>query len=390
MADKLKFIKCTATEWTAASSMYATLASGTIVFVSGDTETKVPGAIYVTNGTTTPDKYAVNTNIVDVSSKDATLTFALADGTTKDITVGLDKDTKDAIDALKELLDEDLNISLMYNSAMDDTLATVNALGGIAAGTTAASLKEKTLSQVLDDLLFPTVQPTMIQPSVSIAVKSPYKATMEVGTDAPKLLTDFTITTNRGKATIGSKSVDYAGEATDSQLTVGDSNAKPMSHPYVTSGTTKYNYTVTFSDGVEIKDSKGGKATTANPNPWKSAPKSASCTIVGRYPIYATTSVITAYEKTLPTAAEIVLTLVGESDENKQSFKLYKNYTINSIEMLNTLSGQYEAYDIKGFTTTSEQIDVNEQAKDVEYTVYTRNEGTNGAGTFKLKLTYGN
>lgn len=68
---------------------------------------------------------------------------------------------------------------------------------------------------------------------------------------------------------------------------------------------------------------------------------------------------------------------------NKHTFKIPAKYTVTSIEILNTLSGKYEAYPISNFTVTDETIQV--QGKNVAYKVYTRNDsGFNGATTFNI------
>lgn len=68
---------------------------------------------------------------------------------------------------------------------------------------------------------------------------------------------------------------------------------------------------------------------------------------------------------------------------NKHTFKIPAKYTVTSIEVLNTLSGKYEAYPISNFTVTDETIQV--QGKNVAYKVYTRNDsGFNGATTFNI------
>jgi hypothetical protein len=59
--------------------------------------------------------------------------------------------------------------STIYNSAISDSLTVPNAVGGIAAGTTASSLKTKNIVQVIDDLLFPTVLPTYAIPTISVS-----------------------------------------------------------------------------------------------------------------------------------------------------------------------------------------------------------------------------
>ncbi|MED9948676.1 MAG: hypothetical protein U0J50_10540, partial [Peptacetobacter hiranonis] len=66
----------------------------------------------------------------------------------------------------------DLAEILKYKSALSDDIATVNALGGIPAGTTVAQLKNKTFSQLFDELIFPTVNPTFEAPTAFLSLNS--------------------------------------------------------------------------------------------------------------------------------------------------------------------------------------------------------------------------
>ena len=73
---------------------------------------------------------------------------------------------------------------------------------------------------------------------------------------------------------------------------------------------------------------------------------------------------------------------VAETSNNKHTFKIPAKYTVSKIEILNTMSGKFEAYDINNFVVTTENITV--QNKQISYKVYTRNDGTNGESTFNI------
>ena len=92
----------------------------------------------------------------------------------------------------------------MYESAMDDDIEVPNAVGGIAAGTTAAELKKKTQSQVLDDLLFPEINPTIVAPSAQATLNGSsftQNTVYEVGATAPTT-TNLNGILNRGSITV--------------------------------------------------------------------------------------------------------------------------------------------------------------------------------------------
>lgn len=110
---------------------------------------------------------------------------------------------------------------------------------------------------------------------------------------------------------------------------------------------------------------------------------SVSRTVTGVYPYYTNKDTITAFSKLpLTTNKTLDVEFVAETASNKHSFKLPAKFNVTSITLLNTLSGNYEVYDISKFTITTEDIDV--QGSNVSYKVYTRNDGTNGASSFKI------
>lgn len=105
--------------------------------------------------------------------------------------------------------------------------------------------------------------------------------------------------------------------------------------------------------------------------------------VTGVYPYYTNKDNITAFAK-LPLTANKTLdvTFVAETASNKHIFKLPSKFNVTKITLLNTLSGQYENYDVSRFSVTTETIDV--QGTGTQYKVYTRNDGTNGSSSFKI------
>jgi len=60
-------------------------------------------------------------------------------------------------------------VDTIYNSALDPTLTTPVAVGGIPAGTSVASLTNSNLVQIVNDLLFPTVLPAYTIPTLALS-----------------------------------------------------------------------------------------------------------------------------------------------------------------------------------------------------------------------------
>lgn len=105
--------------------------------------------------------------------------------------------------------------------------------------------------------------------------------------------------------------------------------------------------------------------------------------VTGVYPYYTNKDNITAFAKLpLTTNKTLDVTFVAETASNKHAFKIPAKFNVTKITLLNTLSGKYEDYSVSRFSVTTENIDV--QGANVQYKVYTRNDGTNGSSSFKI------
>lgn len=105
--------------------------------------------------------------------------------------------------------------------------------------------------------------------------------------------------------------------------------------------------------------------------------------VTGVYPYYTNKDNITAFAKLpLTTNKTLDVTFVAETASNKHIFKLPSKFNVTKITLLNTLSGKYEDYSVSRFSVTTETINV--QGTDVQYKIYTRNDGTNGSSSFKI------
>lgn len=106
-------------------------------------------------------------------------------------------------------------------------------------------------------------------------------------------------------------------------------------------------------------------------------------TVTGVYPYYTNKDNITTFAKLgLTTNKTLDVTFVAETASNKHAFKIPAKFNVTKITLLNTLSGKYEDYSVSRFSVTTETINV--QGTDVQYKVYTRNDGTNGSSSFKI------
>lgn len=192
-----------------------------------------------------------------------------------------------------------LTLDMKYQSAMPDELTVPTAIGGIAAGVSAADLKTKTVDQVLDDILFPEINPTVQNPTASLAFKSGFSANgvYEIGATAPVDPDNFTKTFNRGTCTAPGQPTKYragAEQTGSSFIYVGGSTTNKTLPTKVTLGSMQYNYQAAYAQGDELKTSKGNKAThnssgqpiSQNPLPAGTV-NSGAIYIYGTYPYFS-------------------------------------------------------------------------------------------------------
>lgn len=105
--------------------------------------------------------------------------------------------------------------------------------------------------------------------------------------------------------------------------------------------------------------------------------------VTGVYPYYTNKDNITTFAKLgLTTNKTLDVTFVAETASNKHAFKIPAKFNVTKITLLNTLSGKYEDYSVSRFSVTTETINV--QGTNVQYKLYTRNDGTNGSSSFKI------
>lgn len=280
---------------------------------------------------------------------------------------------------------------LKYQSALADDIATVEKLGGIPAGTTVGDLKKKTISQVLDDLIFPTVYPTFQAPTASLSLKSTSTTPtlQEIGTTGASVPTTASFNTgfNQGKIMIaGIEKQKRAGalKPSESFIYINGSVSNKTFPTEIPNGSITYKYRAAYEAGPQPLDSKGNNYQTPLP---AGTVDSAAVTVTGVYPYFTNKANVTTFAKLpLTTSTTLQDLLFVAEGPNKHAFKLPATYTVTKVEMLNTLSGKYEDFGVSKWTRTTENIEV--QSKQVEYAVYTRNDsGFNGEATFKIIFT---
>lgn len=281
-----------------------------------------------------------------------------------------------------------------YESNIEDkTLAMPNAVGGIAKGTTISALEGKTYNEMFDDLLFPTVNPTFTKPSASIAFKSSYSSTQEVGATGPTA-SDFTVGYNAGAITLnGVKQANRGGtqDTANSFIYVNGSASNKTLPSKVTLGSTTFKYRAAFAEGPQPKNNKGGDY--SSPLAAGNVDSSA-ITLNGTYPWFASTSSATSTNPVVKQSLVAWNATAGNMSTGQftvqpsgtlpQVFKLPRQ--IKTLQLKNALNGQMEdvANIATDYTESTETINIG--GTDVTYYVYTYKGSTRGSVTLLAKF----
>jgi hypothetical protein len=242
----------------------------------------------------------------------------------------------------------------IYTTSLDPNLEMLKDVGGIVSGTTVDDLTGRTISSIIDDLLFPTIFPTHTEPSISGFNLSNTSSPVEIGSSA-KTITSATL--DRGKWSNFNDDLPYAGtaETITYEIKINNqtyNNISSLPSKYTTVGNQTYKVTISYGDGPSPKDNKGVIVDDYY------APASSvtlTRTVNVTYPIYATTVLYNEENggyygnfettKLIPwsgstniTTGEIVLVKQEKTTEinRKQRFKIPR--ILKKVQTKNTLS----------------------------------------------------
>lgn len=270
---------------------------------------------------------------------------------------------------------------LLQYDTVEGENATVTDLGGIKAGTKASDLKGKPLSEVLDALLFPVVEPTFVAPTATLTLDSSVARAQEVGAVAPTA-DKFTHSFNKGSINIAGKKVnDRAGAETAFALSCNDGSIPTK---FDLAKAYRYKGRVSYAQGPQPKDSKGndvGSPLTAG------AVATTEVVVNAVYPYFANTkSAAELTKQPLTTINYIEVSCVSENSQNRHAFALPATYNVTKIEYFDTVANKYNPMATSDFTGVVYSQTV--QGNSVQYKKYSRNtQGLSAATKFKITFT---
>ena len=331
--------------------------------------------------------FAIDKGIIKMNGKD--YIGPLAESTAvKNIALNTDGD-KFIVTFLDGTTSEIEAASGEYESMIaDKNLTTPNAVGGIAKGTKVSALEGKTYSEMFDDLLFPTVNPTFTAPTASIAWKN-YATVQEVGSAGPTSA-NFTTGYNAGAINLnGVKQANRGGthDTANSFVYVnGDATNKTLPTKLAL-GATKFKYRAAFGEGPQPKNNKGGDygsplaAGTVD---------SAEISVNGTYPWFASTATagsltkqsLVAWNATAGAMSSGEFTVQPHTAAAPQMFKLPRK--ASSLQMYNTVAKAFETVALSDWTETSASETINGNTQ----TYYTYSYKGDARGSVKLIVKF--
>lgn len=279
-----------------------------------------------------------------------------------------------------------------YTSSLEDkTLETAYDIGGIKKGTKVEDLEGKTYNDLFDEILFPTVYPTFIDPSATISLTN-YNSVQEIGSSAP---TRRNFTTNYDPGSInlnGVKQNNRGGDLDEgnSFIYVGEESTNLPTT--VALGNTNYYYKAAYKEGPPPKDNKGNDYSPLGPG----SVVSEAVTVNGTWPWFASTSSATLSNPVVKQALVAWNSSVGKMStgefETQPSGTLDQVFKIpreaQSVQVYDNGSGKWVTEAIATtYIKSTEDITINGNKR--TYYVYTYNKASLGnRGSAKLKVNF--
>ena len=294
---------------------------------------------------------------------------------------------------------EKTDVQLTYTPLSPLNLKVPTSTGDIKQGTTASQLNGKPISEILDSLIFPTIYPTVTNPSASISFKDfTNNPTIEAGSTAPVAATNFTTSLSKGKVHVAdgvTADIDYVGDKTSESITMSytphasNTNAGTTAdgaaetnvttfHTKLKLGNYSYKTTIGYGAGPLMATSKGAKdnpmtlsdgTTVANPHPASSV-VSGNVTLNVSLPIFATTSDV----KTVAKQGLLkwgVMTLAPSTAWPETTAAdpiiIETPRKINTFHSFNAVSGKFDVNQMSNLTAP---ITIQKTFGDTNYTYY--------------------
>ena len=265
------------------------------------------------------------------------------------------------------------------SAVLSSALTTAITVGGIEVGTEYA--KDTSLETIIRDMLEPTLYPTLTNPSASMTATG--AKLLETGAT---LSTTFTLTLNRGSINPQySAESSYRSGAATSYTLDGTTQAGNTFSVTITEAKKSYQGSIAYGAGVQPKDSKGN-----NYNSPLAAGSVNTNTINYEFvdALWANTSDIANVAKLALVSKSAKLkefNFPAQTASNPEEFHAPASWTITAVEVLNTLSNQWE--NCAGEFTVTDTTHENAGGATVNYKKYLCNLGV-ATGSRKIRIKW--
>ena len=312
------------------------------------------------------------------------------------------------IQNLEDKIEKVDSLSTTYNSNMPDDLQVTDNHGGIKKGVTAGELKTKTWAQLMDDILFPTVQPTVNAPSASVALSNGFSnnGVYEIGAAAPAAGTSVKGSFNRGTVTVvGQPNKNRAGALIEDESYVATGAGSQELPEKIVLGAMTYKYHAAYGEGDELVDSKGNKA-TVTPNPLSAGSiDSSNVTVYGTYPYFSNgvmASTSSNELSSLPASfvdnakfrsliriddnTQIAAKFASEAEHSTKA-RLYVPATkkVTAVKAMNALTDKFDV-DFTAWEMLADTVNQTVQGTEVAYKVWTTTGGLQGGNQYLFTI----
>ena len=302
----------------------------------------------------------------------------------------------------------------IYISQVADGTPTPEDVGGIDAGTLPENIGDGTytLSEVIDQLLWPAICPTVNGPQVTL---SDNVSDLQIIGDSLSIA----FTTGASGGSISGGQGVAAGDLTSATLAGAGSTNETLTitPPYdiadytlngytVVSGSQSWTLTGTFAVGPMPVDNLGGDCPDVQ---YGGGSDTASVNFEGVYPVYAgnstqyqgaasgtwnTTSVNTTYWTQLSLFSFNSAFFQWNQTYNEDAvapdvvrhrFAIPSVLTVDVIKKYNSVSGNYDPIPLSQFSTTATTLEV--FGNSVAYTIYEKSNSAGGASQYQVYFT---
>lgn len=293
---------------------------------------------------------------------------------------------------------------LLYSSKLPDDTVVPEKIGNIPAGTKVSELKERSVSEILDDVLFPELQPSVTEPKAIISFASESLRSgyiFEVGAAAPQ---EFNTRFFKGVASVvGLQKQSRSGELIEDSLTGIVCNGSVSLPAEISLGDMEYCYQAHYDKGPEILTSKGIPSTVITPNPLpEGIVKSQPLVLKGSYP-YISNGIEASpeyQELSLPVnfisdsklplkdwKTKVIGVMFASEAYNDQriTFRFQEGKQLLKVEYFNTIGGAWNIFNPENYEVTPDHSEKIIQGHRVNYKVFTTKG--NLLGAIQLRFT---